>query len=261
MNFNIEQLQKNLCNLMCSEIRIAPKGKSLLRVETPFYFPDGDPYQIYIKEMPGGIMRLTDMGHTMMHLSYDNDVDKFKEGTRGNLFNQILSETFINEENGEFFIDTPSENLAISLFRLGQALTKINDLTFLNRARAESTFYEDLQEQLTRIVPEDKIEKEYYYEEMENARDYPIDYRIEGKDAPLFLFGIPNRDKARLATIILERLLRAKANFDSLLIFSDQSSIPRADLARLSNAGGEMIASLDAEADFQRKLLRRISEN
>ncbi|MDY0026587.1 MAG: hypothetical protein RBS33_11425, partial [Lentimicrobium sp.] len=73
--------------------------------------------------------------------------------------------------------------------------------------------------------------------------------------------GIPNRDKARLTTIILERLLRAMADFDSLLIFSDQGSIPKQDLARLSNAGGEMIASLDAEADFSRKLLRKVNMN
>jgi hypothetical protein len=51
------------------------------------------------------------------------------------------------------------------------------------------------------------------------------------------------------------------ADFDSLLIFSDQGSIPKQDLARLSNAGGEMIASLDAEADFSRKLLRKVNMN
>ena len=105
------------------------------------------------------------------------------------------------------------------------------------------------------------MRKDYYYEEIENARDYPIDYRIEGKYSPLFLFGIPNRDKARLTTIILERLLRANADFDSLLIFSDQGIIPKQDLARLSNAGGEMIASLDAEADFTRKLVKKVSLN
>ena len=233
----------------------------MLQVETPFFFADGDPYQIYIREMPGGILRLTDMGHTLMHLSYENDIDKFREGTRGNLFHQIKSETFVEEDKGEFYIDTPYENLGYNLFRLGQALTKINDLTFLNRARAESTFYEDLQEQLKKIIPEEKIKKDYYYEEMENARDYPVDYKIEGKNAPLFVFGVPNRDKARLTTIILERLLRADAIFDSLLIFSDQSAMPRSDLARLSNAGGEMIASLDAEADFSRKLLRKATLN
>ncbi len=261
MNLDINKLQETLCSLMCAEIKIKPKSGKLLSIETPFYFADGDPYQIYIKEMPGGIIRLTDMGHTIMHLSYDNDIDKFREGTRGKIFDQIKAETLIDEENGEFFIDTGVENLVFNIFRLGQALTKINDLTFLNRVKAESTFYEDLQEQLFKIVGEEKIRKDYYYEEMENARDYPIDYRIEGKYAPLFLFGIPNRDKARLTTIILERLLRAKADFDSLLIFSDQVSIPKQDLARLSNAGGEMVASLDAENDLYRKVLRKINLN
>jgi hypothetical protein len=92
---------------------------------------------------------------------------------------------------------------------------------------------------------------------MPNAEDYPIDYRIKAKTDPLFLFGIPNRDKARLATIVLERLLRAQAQFDSVLIFADQGAIPRSDLARLSNAGGEMIASLDAQDDLRRKVARR----
>ncbi|NLT49797.1 MAG: DUF1828 domain-containing protein [Ignavibacteria bacterium] len=261
MNLDIRKLQETLCNIMCASISIREKNSNLLFVETPFYFADGDPYQIYIKEMPTGIIRLTDMGHTMMHLSYENDTDKFREGTRGRIFDQIKAETMIEEENGEIYIETQIENLGLNIFRIGQALTKINDLTFLNRASAQSTFYEDLHEQLFKIVAEDKIIKDYFYEEMENSRDYPIDYKIDGKYAPLFLFGIPNRDKARLTTIILERLLRAKADFDSLLIFSNQGDIPKQDLARLTNAGGEMIASLDAEADFQRKLLKKVSIN
>lgn len=261
MGLNIDQLQEALCSLMCAEVRIRPKNGELFSIQTPFFFADGDPYQIYIREMPGGIIRLTDMGHTMMHLSYENDIDKFREGTRGKIIDQIKAENFIEEDDGEFYIETPIDDLGFNIFRLGQALTKINDLTFLNRARAESTFYEDLQEQLFKIVGEDKVTKDYYYEDMENARDYPIDYKINGKYAPLFLFGIPNRDKARLTTIILERLLRSKADFDSLLIFSDQGLIPKPDLARLSNAGGEMIASLDAESDFSRKLLRKIDLN
>jgi len=233
----------------------------LISVETPFYFPDGDPYQLYVREMPNGILRLTDMGHTLMHLSYDNDTGKFREGTRGNLFHQILAESFINEDNGELYTETQIDNLVTSIFRLSQALIKVNDLTFLNRFRAESTFYEDLKENLFKIIPQDKIQEDYIHDEIEHPQDYPIDYRIEGKDAPLFLFGIPNKDKARLTTIVLERLLRADVNFDSLLVFADQTSIPRGDLARLSNTGGEMIASLDAVGDFHRKLLRKVKLN
>lgn len=259
MNLNIEKLQENLCSLMCSEIKILSKNKSLAIVETPFFFPDGDPYQIYIKEMPGGIIRLTDMGHTMMQLSYENDVDKFREGTRGTILTQIMAETFIKEDSGEFYIDTTAGNLATSIFRLGQAITKINDLTFLNRARVESTFYEDLKESLFNIIPSEKIHADFIYANMDNARDYPIDYYIEGKHSPLYLFGIPNKDKARLTTIILERLLRKTNDFDSLLIFAEQKNIPYSDLARLSNTGGEMIASLDATDDFKRKLMRKVA--
>ncbi|MGE5382601.1 MAG: DUF1828 domain-containing protein [Omnitrophica WOR_2 bacterium] len=259
MNLDINKLKDSICALLCTDVFVHEKDHDLLLLETPFTFSDGDPYQFYIKELPGGILRLTDMGHTLMHLSYENDIDKFRDGTRGRLFDQIKAENGIKEKDGEIYIETPLENLGYNIFKLGQALTKINDLTFLNRARAESTFYEDLNELLQRIVSDEKIVKDYFFEELENARDYPIDYRIEGKNAPLLLFGIPGRDKARLTTIILERLLRAKIDFDSLLIFSDQGIIPKPDLARLSNAGGEMIASLDAEGDFTRKLLRKVS--
>lgn len=256
---DINTLQMKLCELLCADIRLVEKTRELILIETPFFFPDGDPYQIYLKEMPGGILRLTDMGHTFMHLSYENEAGKFREGTRGKIFEQIKAEHNLQEDAGEFFIEVQAHEVTNNIFRMGQALTKLNDLTFLNRARTESTFYDDLNEQLGRLVSEEKIQKDYHYEGIEHSQDYPIDYRIEGKHAPLFLFGIPNRDKARLATITLERLLRSGADFDSLLIFSDQQSIPKSDLARLSNAGGEMIASLDAETDFARKLSRRVN--
>lgn len=261
MNFDLEKLQVSLCESLCSEVKLRPKDGNLVFVDTPFSFPDGDAFQIYLKEMSNGVLRLTDMGHTFMHLSYENDIDKFRLGTRGNIFQGILSEFFVEESGGEFFIDTNVSQMPISIFRLGQALTKINDLTFLNRARAESTFYEDLKESIEKVVPAEKIWPDFIYGDMEYASDYPIDYRIEGIHAPLFLFGVPGRDKAKLTTIVLERLLRAKADFDSLIVFSDQASLPRADVARLSNTGGEMIASLDAMDDFKRKLLRKIDLN
>lgn len=257
MNLDIAQLQARLCELMCADVRVVDRGNGCWMLVTPFFFSDGDSYLIYLQERPGGILRLTDSGHTLMHLSYENDIDKFREGARGRLFEQILGEQDVREDEGELFIDVASENLGNALFRFGQTLTKVTDLTFLNRARVESTFYEDLAELLSRTVSPDIITADYTYPNMPNAEDYPIDFRIEGKLDPLFVFGVPNRDKARLATIVLERLLREGAQFESILIFADQSSMPRKDLARLSNAGGEMIASLDAQEDFRRKITRR----
>ena len=258
MILDVDILQDVLCKAMCANIKIRKKNDSLLIVDTPFLFSDGDPYQIYIKERPAGILRISDNGHTIMHLSYENDVSKFREGTRGDIFNSILSEFELHEEDGEFYIDTSSNNLVESIFNFGQALTKITDLTFLNRLRAESTFYQDLEERLGNIVDSERIKKNYLHPDLPNNQDYPIDYYIEGKQSPLLLFGIPGKDKARLATIILERLLRENIQFENLLVFMDQALIPKGDLARLSNVGGDMISSLDAQEDLRRKIFKRI---
>ncbi len=258
MNFNIESLQKELCGQLCATVSLSYKSDQLICLETPFLFPDGDSYQLYIRELPGGLIRLTDCGHTFMHLSYEMDLDVLqKEGNRRTILHQVLTETGILEADGELYIDLPVSDLGTGIFRIGMVVTKIMDLNFLNRVRVESTFYEDFESVLFKILPEESVQKEYICSSMENAQDYPIDYFTPGKQLPLYLFGIPHRDKARLVTITLERLLRFAPNFDSLLVFSDQGNIPKSDLARLSNVGGEMIASLDAIEDLTRKIQRK----
>lgn len=122
-----------------------------------------------------------------------------------------------------------------------------------------SKFYDDLFDLLMSVVDEAKIEREYQ-PEIANAQHYPVDYRIEGKDEiPLFLYGIPNRDKARLTTIMLSHFHRSDLRFESILVFENQSEIPRVDVARLSDVGGDMISSLASHDDFNRKVLQRVA--
>ena len=124
----------------------------------------------------------------------------------------------------------------------------------------QSTFYDDLADLLTGLVDEDKIQPDYRPEAAPNPEAYYVDYRIEGKsDTPLFLYGVPNRDKARLTTIMLSHFHRHELKFDSLLVFENQAEIPRLDLARLSDVGGEMISSLESSGDLNRKLLQRVA--
>ena len=91
-----------------------------------------------------------------------------------------------------------------------------------------------------------------------NAHDYPVDYFVSGGASPLYLFGVPNRDKVRLSTIILQHLVRTGQDFNSMVVFQNAADVPRADLSRLMNSANDMIDSLDATDDFERKLLRRV---
>ncbi len=256
---NTNDLESRLCRALCGSVTVHQSAAELWRVDTPWVFPDGDSYSIYISPAPTGGLRISDQGLTMMRLSYENDLNKLREGTRGRLLAQVLIDGGLTEDEGEFFLDSTAEDLGANVLRLGQALTRVHDLTFLNRARTESTFYEDLREKLQTLVGSDRLTESYVVPGVVSGRDYPVDWFIRGGAAPLYLFGVPNKDKARLATIILQHLIASKQDFNSMIVYQNMAEIARPDLSRLTNAANDMIDSLDATDDFERKLLRRVN--
>ena len=58
---------------------------------------------------------------------------------------------------------------------------------------------------------------------------------------------------------MLAHFHRLQLDFESIIVFANQADIPRVDLARLSDVGGEMISSLESTSDLNRKLLRRVN--
>ncbi len=260
MDLDVDALQKRLCERLCADVQLTTRPDGALMLRTHFEFPDGDRFPIHVSEAGVGGVRLSDRGHTLMHISYDHDVDAFLDGTRGQILERIVAEMGVEREGGAFRLDTSIEKLPEAVFRFGQALTRVYDLTFLSRSRVKSTFYDDLAEILKSLIDEDKMQADYLPEALPNPEAYRVDYRIEGKlTTPLFLYGVPNRDKARLTTIMLSHFHRHNLRFESILVFEDQSEIPRLDLARLSDVGGEMISSLESRADLDRKLLKRVA--
>jgi len=256
MTINTTALQNVLCERLCQDVKLLERPDGELMLHTHFEFPDGDNFPIYVAASGGGV-RLSDRGHTLMHISYDHDIDAFLKGSRGQMLERVANEAGVVWDSGVFNLDTPIEEIPEAIFRFGQAITRVYDLTLLSRSRSQSTFYDDLADLLKGLIDEDKIKADYVVEDLPNLDAYPVDYRIEGSDLPLFMYGVPNRDKARLATISLSHFHRHQVKFESLLVFEDQSDIPRLDLARLSDVGGDMISSLEATGDFERKLLRR----
>jgi hypothetical protein len=68
---------------------------------------------------------------------------------------------------------------------------------------------------------------------------------------PLYLFGVPNRDKARLATIVLQQLNSANLDFNSMVVFQNATDIPHRDLNRLMSAANDMVASIYSSDDLE----------
>ncbi len=254
---DIKDLQQKLCKDLCLNVRIEKRGE-LYCIDTPFCFPDGDSYQIYLEKGEDGKARLTDKGHLLMQMSYDMDIDTLYKGARNNLRKKILGEVGMKEtEDGEFYIDTPIEYLGEEIFTFGQGLTRVYDLLLLQRSHVSSDFYDDLEGELCQMLGKKKIKKDYLVEGIENKELYQVDFFFKGKnDKQVYLYGIPNSNKARLTTVCLEHFNSKKLEFESLLIFEDIEKIAKKDVERLRNVGGE-IASWDAKDDLHRKIMQR----
>ncbi len=259
MTLDAEALREFLCARLCEDVGVIARPDGEVMMRTHFKFPDGDGFPFHLAEAASGGLRLSDRGHTLMHISYEHDIDSFLSGPRGMLLERIVGESNLSYEDGVFAIDTSTEGLTEAIFDFGQALTRIYDLTLLSRSNVGSTFYDDLADYLSHFVDDSKLAKDYL-PDVPNADAYPVDYRIEGKSGiPLFLYGVPNRDKARLTTIMLGYFHRQQLDFESIIVFENQAEIPRVDLARLSDVGGDMISSLESTTDFGRKLVRRVA--
>ena len=263
MNLIPEDIQKKLCEQLCKSVRVAKRFEydNELMLETNFGFPDGDHYQIYLSDNPGGV-RLSDKGNTLMRMSYGIEIDDFLTSPRLSLIDQILNEEEVKLAQGELFVDSPMDRISEALFRYSSAVTRIYDLTLHLQSRPTATFYDDLENLIFQKVREEDVNSDYCLPEIQDSEIYPVDYRFKGKHSDhLFMYGIPSQDKAKSVTIDLAHFLCENVSFESILVFQDQSEIQDNTLTRLRNASGEMemIDSLGSRSVLFEKMDHRIA--
>lgn len=98
-----------------------------------FAFPDGDRLPIQVTETEDGHLRLSDCGHTVMHASYDYDVEALFQGDSRKRLERILREAGVERLRGALRIDTRAEDLPEAATRLGQAAMRVFELASESR--------------------------------------------------------------------------------------------------------------------------------
>lgn len=253
----VAAIKETLCAAFCEDVAVSVRG-DLLTVSLPMVARDGDSFTSYLSRVSGG-WRISDAANTMMRLSYENDLTKLLTGPRARLFETILSENGLQEDDGEIFLEVPADRLVRGLFQLGQGLSRVEDISLWSRTRVESTFYHDLREVLYATLPADRIE-ESYAPEIPSGQDYAIDYRIKTEGhRPLFIFGVNGKDKARLTTITLLHLKQQGLKFDSMVVCSDFTELPKQDASRLMTAANDIVPSVADVQAIRDKILDRVS--
>lgn len=252
----IKQAQQNICEMLCNEVSTDIRGNKLL-VSLPFERRDGDYVTLFVEPTLAG-WHVSDMGTTLMRLSYENDLSRLLNGARGKLFYSLISESGLSEDDGEIFCEVPGDQLSEGLFRLAQGIVRVEDLGLWTRSRTESTFYDDLREKLRSIIPEERLRENYIVPNVEKAENYVVDYMVQTGARPLFVFGVNGRDKARLATITLQHIQQFEDNFDSLIVFSQMKDIPQVDVQRLMVAANDIVPDIGETEGLKKKINHRM---
>lgn len=242
----------------CGEIDLTSSGINRYSVHVPFSFTDGDHYVIILRQ-EGKKWVLSDEGHTFMHLSYELRAMEFEEGNRRKIIDEVLNSYQIENRGGELVLTIPPSRYGDALFTFVEAITRITDITFLNREVVMGTFREDF----IRIVSEKcneagikSIDFNYTHPIHDPDGNYSVDARLNGViSRQVLLFAVGNDDQCQTTTIVLHQWEKWQEQFHSIAVFRDQTEISRPYLARLSDVLGKHLSSLEIAKERLKKEL------
>lgn len=224
-------------------IAFRERRPGVVQVLAPLFHEDGDMIDIFLDEPGNGSnkIRIADHGLTLMRLSFNFDVDT---ENRQRIFNRILSENRIQEQDGRLFIETEPDQLYPAILQFAQTIAKVSSMQYYRREVIQSLFYELLEEFI-----EDRL-AEYNPRPrtlpIPDHDEYEVDFQFEIGPRPLFLFGVKDNAKARLATISCLEFQRRKIPFKSVIVHEDfENAISKRDRLRITSASDKQFTSLD----------------
>jgi hypothetical protein len=235
MNDILEYIKQSFNN----RINIREKRPGIYQLILPLYHEDGDMIDIFIENQNGDYV-LCDYGMTLMRLSYSYEIDTPNKET---IFQKILAENRLEEVDGNIRFRTKKETLYTDILHVTQAYMKIASMRYFKREVLESLFYEMLNE----TIIKDLID----YQPKTNVLPIPerddleADYEFRPNGHPIYIFGVKDAAKARLATISCLEYQKANLNFRSCIVHDDFEKLPKKDRSRLTNACDKQFTSLE----------------
>lgn len=234
-----EKISKLLSAQFNGRMRLEEKRPGTWQLFLPFYHEDGDMIEIFLNQ-EGEQWKISDYAMSIMRLSYLYDIDT---ENKERIFQKMVLENGLKEEEGNLFLYANNENLYPSLLQFVHGIGKITSMRYFRREIIENLFYEQLEEyifqSLQRYQPVKKVIPVMEREDLE------ADFQFSPNGHPVFLFGVKDVAKARLATICCLEYRKSIPKFRSYIVHEDFEKISKKDITRLTSACDKQFTSLE----------------
>ena len=229
-----------------SPVTFREKRPGIVQVLAPLFHEDGDMIDIFLDlpVAPSTTIRINDHGLTLMRLSYSYDLDT---PTKQKIFGRILSENGVSEDRGRLFLETTPNSLYPAILQFAQTIAKVGNMAAFQREVVRNLFYEMLgdfiKSTLQRYIPLP------HYLPIADRDDLEVDWHFDVLPRPIFLYGVRDDSKARLAALYCLEFLRNQLPFRSVVVHEDfENGLSRKDQTRITSAADKQFTSL---ADFK----------
>lgn len=254
---DLATIERSFKEKVCDKIQLKSKGIDRFIVSTPFQFEDGDHLKIILKQDDEDLI-LTDEGHTFMHLSYYLNENDISTGTREKIISNAISMGFLENREGELLIRIKNDRYGDALFSFIQSLIKISDITYLSKDRVATTFFDDLRSFVFGNIVSSHIIEKWNDPLLDKNKRYTVDFRINGQDNPLFIYGLDTDIKVRDATICILHYEKLKLNFQVIGIFEEQEDISKKVVAQFTDVCRNQYSTLYSNKDRIKRNLGEI---
>jgi len=208
---------------MCAGLEIEERGIDRYVIHTDFTYPDGDELRIILKKQDSRWM-LTDEGHTMMWLSYEDF--NLNSAARNNLLSRALASNRAELIDGRICVRFEEDEAGGAVHSMIQALIQTADLIYTDREVIRSTFAEDMRNRFRSRLKEGTFETSKTVRNKKGER-YEVDVYVEGNE-PILVFAVNNKDRCLEATLAIVTLAAEdEMKFTSMIVIDEDADIPQ----------------------------------
>jgi len=250
-------LLENLKTDFNRHVSFREKRPGIVQVLAPLFHEDGDMIDIFLDlpQSPAEPIRISDHGLTLMRLSYGYDVDT---PTKHRILARILAENRVSEEGGRFFVETTPERVYPALLQFAQTVAKVSNMQAFKREVVHSLFYETLGDFVHSTLA--AYQPGEHYLPIADRDDLEVDWRFATEPRNIFLYGVRDSSKARLAALACREFQLRNVPFRSVIVHDDfENGLSKKDQARITNAADKQFTSLgDFQANAERYFAREV---